>query len=105
MLDAIFDYAKAHPGFLHAALSDEAVIDAEGAQAVPLLQQWGNDWAEILLAAAASGQVERSYDMEIVGQVIVGAIHQASSEAARTGRTRATVVHNLTRFLVRALKP
>ncbi|MGB8363439.1 MAG: TetR/AcrR family transcriptional regulator [Rhizomicrobium sp.] len=98
-LHAIFEYMEIHPGVLKAALTDEAVIDAEGAQAVPLLQRWGEDWAE-----SVRSHVAGTYDVDIIGQAVVGAIHQASSEASRTGRSRNEVVRNLTQFLVRALK-
>lgn len=104
-LHAIFEYTQSHPGVLNAALTDEAVIDAEGAQAVPLVQQWGYDWGATLMKAASAGQIAPFYDADIIGQAIVGAIHQATSEAARTERNRHDVVRNLTQFLARALKP
>jgi len=104
-LDAIFEYTQSHPGVLNAALTDEAVIDAEGAQAVPLLHQWGYDWGATLVRAASAGHISPFYDSDIIGQAIVGAIHQTSSEAGRTNRNRHDVVRNLTHFLVRALKP
>lgn len=104
-LDAIFEYTLTHPGVLNAALSDEAIIDAEGAQAVPILQRWGYDWGATLMKAASAGQIMPLYDADIIGQAVVGAIHQASSEAARTNRNRHDVVRNLTQFLVRALRP
>jgi len=104
-LHAIYDYGESHPGVLNAAMTDEAVIDAEGAQAMPLLQRWGADWAEVIRAAAAHGQVSDACDVDIVGQAIVGAIHQAASEGHRTGRNPQAVVETLTRFLVRALRP
>lgn len=104
-LHAIFDYAQSHPGVLNAALSDEAIIDAEGAQAVPILQRWGYDWGETLVKAAGAGHIAPFYDADIIGQAIVGAIHQVSSEAARTDRSKHDVVRNLTQFLVRALRP
>lgn len=104
-LHAIFEYAQTHPGVLNAALSDEAVIDAEGAQAVPLLHRWGYDWAQVVREAAGHGHVAGLYDADIIGQAVVGAIHQTSGEASRTGRSRNDVVRNLTQFLVRALKP
>jgi AcrR family transcriptional regulator len=103
-LNAIFDYAESHPGVLNAAMTDEAVIDAEGAQAVPLLQRWGLDWAENLRMIAQHGQATTQYDPEIIGQAIVGAIHQTASAGFRAGKSRADVTVNLTRFLVRALK-
>ena len=104
-LHAIFEYAESHPGVLNAALSDEAIIDAEGAQAVPLLHRWGSDWAHVVREAAGYGRIAASYDADIIGQAVVGAIHQTSAEASRTGRSRGDVVRNLTQFLVRALKP
>ena len=44
-LNAIYDYSDSHPGVLRAAMTDEMVIDAEGAQATPLLVRWGEEWA------------------------------------------------------------
>ncbi|HEY2071766.1 MAG TPA: TetR/AcrR family transcriptional regulator [Rhizomicrobium sp.] len=104
-LHAIYEYSASHPGVLGAALTDEAVIDAEGAQAVPLMQRWGHDWANSVRNAAALGRASEEYDADVVGQAIVGAIHQAASEGTRSGRSSDIVVRNLTRFLVKALKP
>ncbi len=103
-LNAVFDYGEAHPGVLGAAMTDESVIDAEGVQAVPLLIRWGHGWAETIRQAAAHGAAADVYDMDVIGQAIVGAIHQTGHEAARSGRSRKDVVDNLTRFLARALK-
>jgi AcrR family transcriptional regulator len=105
VLNAIYDYADAHPGVLGAAMTDEAIIDAEGVQADPLLVRWGRYWAEIVREAIREGEAVDIYNTDIVGQAILGAIHQASSEGSRTGRERRDVVDTLTRFLVRALKP
>lgn len=104
-LNAIYDYSESNPGVLNAAMTDEAVIDAEGVQATPLLQRWGCDWAEFVRHAAAHGRAAQDFNPDIVGQAILGAIHQAASEGSRAGRTRREVIDNLTRFLVRALKP
>lgn len=104
LLNAIYDYSESHPGVLNAAMTDEAVIDAEGAQATPLLQRWGYDWAEFVRTAAAHGRASADYDPDIVGQAILGAVHQAASEGWRAGRPRRQVIDNLTRFLVRALR-
>jgi AcrR family transcriptional regulator len=104
-LDAIFEYSQEHPGVLNAAMTDEAIIDAEGVAATPLLQRWGADWANLLREAVSDGRAVDIYDADIIGQAILGAIHQVASEAHRAGRNRAAVVKNLTRFLVRALAP
>ena len=104
-LKAIYEYSAEHPGVLAAAMTDESVIDAEGAQAVPLLVRWGMDWADITRQAIRDGIACESYNADIVGQAILGAIHQVASEGARSERSREEVLDNLTRFLVRALKP
>lgn len=104
-LNAVFDYGEAHPGVLGAAMTDESVIDAEGVQAVPLLIRWGKGWSELVRLAATEHATADLYDADIIGQAIVGAIHQTGHEAARSGRSRRDVVDNLTRFLSRALKP
>ena len=104
-LNAIYEYSDAHPGVLSAALADEAVIDAEGAQAVSLLVRWGTDWAQKVREAVRDGSAAKGYDPDIVGQAIVGAINQCGFEGDRSGRKRQDVIDNLTRFLVRALKP
>lgn len=104
-LDAIFEYSESHPGVLNAAMTDEAIIDAEGVAAKPLLDRWGLDWGIILGVLVEDGRAVNGYDTEIVGQAILGAIHQTATEAGRSARDRETVVKNLTRFLVRALAP
>jgi AcrR family transcriptional regulator len=105
LLHAIYDYSASHPGVLNAAMTDEAVIDAEGVQAVPLLQRWGADWAEVIRQAVARQQMSPAFDPEIVGQAVVGAIHQAAAAGHRDGIAPEAVVESLTRFLVRALRP
>jgi len=104
-MNAIYDYSESHPGVLGAAMTDEAVIDAEGVQAVPLLVRWGRDWADQVRRSMAMGTAAADYDAEIIGQAILGAIHQTGAEGFRSGRKRQDLVDNVTRFLVRALKP
>jgi AcrR family transcriptional regulator len=104
-LKAVYEYSADNPGVLAAAMTDELVIDAEGVQATPLLVRWGFDWGEIVREAMRTGQACTTYNAEIVGQAILGAIHQTASEGARSMRQREEVLDNLTRFLVKALKP
>ena len=52
-LNAIYDYSEQNPGVLRAAMTDEMVIDAEGAQDMPLLARWGEEWAALVRDAAA----------------------------------------------------
>lgn len=104
-LNAIYEYSDANPGVLRAAMTDEAVIDAEGALGVPSLQRWGLDWAQTIREAMDAGTAVKIYDADVVGQAVVGAIHQCGSVGDRMGRPRLHVIDNLTRFLVRALRP
>lgn len=104
-LKAVYEYSAEHPGVLAAAMTDELVIDAEGAQATPLLVRWGMDWGEIVREGQRQGAACQSYNPEIVGQAILGAIHQVASEGARSVRSREEVLDNLTRFLAKALMP
>ena len=103
-LDAIYDYSDANPGVLNAAMMDGAVIDAEGRREESLMQRLARDWAEIVRMGARQETVADIYDPEIIGQAIVGAIHQCRLESDRSGRRRGEVIDNLTRFLVRALR-
>ncbi len=106
-LTAIYDYAEEHAGVLATALSDEAVI-ASGSGAAEedtLLHRWGSEWAELLKTQAKDGLVARDFDFVLLGQAIVGAIHQASSFSYRSGRSRGALVKTLTQFIVRALSP
>lgn len=104
-LSAIYEYADSHPGVLRAAMTDAAMIDAEDSKSQPLLMQWGREWAEMIRGAAREGSTCSSYDADIIGQAIVGALHQTGREAHGSGRCREALVANLTRFLTRALRP
>jgi hypothetical protein len=81
------------------------MIDAGGEEAQPLLMQWGREWAEMIRGAAQDGSACSTYDADIIGQAIAGALHQTGREAHHSGRCREALVANITRFLTRALKP
>jgi AcrR family transcriptional regulator len=106
VLTAIYDFSEDHPGLLSTAMSDEAVIaSGEGKGEQSLLQRWGEEWAELLKTHTKNAMVARDYDLPILGQAIVGAVHQASGFAFKSGRSRALLVKTLTQFIVRALAP
>jgi len=98
-LTAIYEYADSHPGVMRAAMTDGRVIDAEGVAVQPLLMKWGAEWAEMVREAT-----NLSGNAEIIGQAIAGALHQASWESHRSGRSREELVKNITAFLTRALR-
>lgn len=104
-LNAIYDYSDTHPGVLRAAMIDATVIDAGGRPDMPLMARWGEDWGEIIQDAVAAGIACNSYNAGIIGQAVAGALHQAARECARGQQCRTALADNLTRFLVRALRP
>jgi AcrR family transcriptional regulator len=99
-LNAIFEYSDLHPGVLTAAMTDECAIEPEDLHRVPLSVRWGREWAELVRARTAGG----SYDADIIGQAIVGALRQCGREGSRGRLCRKALVDNLTRFLTRALQ-
>ena len=107
VLTAIYDYAEEHEGVLVTALSDDAVISSgdEAREEDTLLHRWGALWAELLKTQAKEGLVARDFDFPLLGQAIVGAIHQASSFSYKRGRARAALIKTLTQFIVRGLSP
>lgn len=106
VLSAIYEYSDLHPGVLATAMTDDVVIASDSADGqTPLLQRWGEQWAEtVKTLTAEEGGIPAGWDAGVVGQAIVGAIHQASSVAHRQGKQRAAVVKTLTKFLARALR-
>jgi hypothetical protein len=106
VLSSIYEYSELHPGVLATAMTDDTVIGSDGADGqTPLLQRWGEQWAEtVKTLMAEEGGIPAGLDAGVVGQAIVGAIHQASSVAHRQGKSRAAVVKTLTKFLARALR-
>jgi AcrR family transcriptional regulator len=106
VLTAIYDYAEQHEGVLVTALSDEAVIaSGSGGPDDTLLHRWGALWAELLKTQAKEGLVAKDFDFTVLGQAIVGAIHQASGHSYRSGRSRGALIKTLTQFIVRGLSP
>lgn len=104
-LNAICDYSDANPGALRAAMTDASVIDAGEGQNVPMVARWGQEWGDIIRGAAAQGRACDSYNAGVIGQAVAGALHQAALEGARSQECRVELADNLSRFLLRALKP
>jgi AcrR family transcriptional regulator len=105
-LTAIYEYSESHPGVLATATTDESVIaSGEEAAGPTLLQRWGDEWADFMKAQASQGLIASDFDWPILGQAIIGAIHQASTTSSARGGARAQLVKTLTQLLVRALSP
>ena len=95
-INAIYDYSESHPGVLRAAMTDECVIDAEGAQTHPAAGGVGPGMGRSgALGRGQGGVACNSYDAEVIGQAIAGALHQAGRESsarpALPGRLGSTI--------------
>jgi AcrR family transcriptional regulator len=104
-LAAIYEYSDTNPGVLDAAMADEALIDADGPPSGSLIQQWGRDWSQTVRTGVDENRIADCFNPDILGHAIVGAIHQCRLQGDRLGFSREEVIHNLARFLARALKP
>ena len=104
-LNAICDYSHANPGLLRAAMTDAGVIDAGEGREPTLLARWGREWGDLIRGAAAQGDACGSYNAGVIGQAVAGALHQAALEGTRSQECRVELADNLSRFLLRALKP
>jgi AcrR family transcriptional regulator len=104
VLLAIYDYAEHQPGVLASVMSNEAVTGS-GRREGSILVRWGREWGERLRQQSGEGLVAPGYDYAVIGQAVVGAIHQASVVSFEHGKPKETLVRNLSRFIVRALKP
>ena len=104
-LNAIYDYSDNHPGVLRAAMTDASVIDTEGGPDISPTARWGQEWSDIIRAAAEQGVASGTYHTGVIGQAVAGALHQAALESARCQECRTVLADNLTRFVVRALRP
>lgn len=105
ILMAIYEYSEANPGVLATALSDETIISAGKPRGTSLLYRWGAEWGKVIAVQAEQGLIAKDVDFEVIGQAVVGAIHQASSFTYETGRSPKALVKTLSRFIVRALTP
>lgn len=104
-LNAICDYSDLHPGVLRTAMTDAAMIDTGKGSHRPLTAHWGEEWSRIIRGAVAQGKVCQSYHAGIIGQAVAGALQQAALDCARSQQCRKMLADNLTRFVVRALRP
>lgn len=102
---AISEYAESQPGVMRAAFTDERMIDAEGAPSRSLLAEWGEQWADTVRGVAKTSTICASYDADVIGQAIAGALHQAGQLSYRSPLAREALAKNLTAFISRALKP
>ena len=104
-LNALCDYSDSNPGMLRTAMTDAGVIGAGEGQGEPMVARWGREWGDLIRGAAASGHACDSYNAEVIGQAVAGALHQAAVEGARSQECRVELADNLSRFLLRALRP
>jgi hypothetical protein len=86
-------------------MTDAGVIDAGEGRDIPMVARWGQEWSDLIRGAVAEGHACDSYNAGVIGQAVAGALHQAALETSRSQECRVELADNLSRFLLRALKP
>lgn len=103
-LEAIHEYSASHPGVLVTAMADAAVIAADDAHPVTLVDRWAKQWAALLrLPVGQGGQAMDPDEAGIIGAAVVGIIHEGSAYAGRHGKAPGPTIDLLTRLIIKAL--
>jgi hypothetical protein len=102
-LEAIVEYADAHPGVLAAAFADASVIAAGLPEGVSLRDRLAGSLAQRLREGMLRGELQRDYDPAVIAHAIVGLMQQGLRFGPHAAADRHTVLENLVRFCARAL--
>lgn len=102
-LEGIFEYSGAYPGVLETAMMNAAVIAADDAHPVTLIDLWAKEWAFLVRANRASDDLTDD-EAGLMGAVIVGIIHEGSAYARRHSLSPERTIELLTQMIVKALK-
>lgn len=105
IIEAVFDYGEANPGIFQAAVTDPGLLtsnDGEGRNA-NVLEQWGDEWRDIIARHQARGTISKDIDAELAGQSVVGMLRQSGIVANRRDIGRERLTESLVRLLLRGL--
>ncbi len=97
-----YEFSRAHPGLLAAALTDMSVIDGGEGGSI-LMGRWGIQWGEMLAGWKAEGKVAEHVDAGFIGYAIPGIIRQAGEYAAGKETTEQEPLDALMAFLAAGL--
>jgi AcrR family transcriptional regulator len=104
-LEAIVEYADAHPGVLAAAFADASVLAAGLPEGASLRDRLASSLAQRLREGMLRGEILRDYDAAVIAHAIVGLVQQGLRFGAHGGTDRSALLENLVRFCARALLP
>lgn len=102
---ALHNYAETSPGVLTAAVSDTEIIARSDEAQESLTQRWARQWAHRLQKQAARGEVDESFNVDVLGAAIGAVIREGSLTARRKGISQDELISTLTKFVVRGLRP
>lgn len=76
-----YEFSRANPGLMAAALTDMSVIDGSEGGSL-LMGRWGVQWAERLAEWQSQGKILPQMDAGYIGYAIPGMMRQAAERAA-----------------------
>lgn len=105
VLMGIISFSETNPGVITAATADPGVIGSAEEPRKPLIDVWAEDWKKGFDADREAGRICGDYDTDVIAHSIIGLITSACVFAIKTKAEREVIIDNLTRFMVRALRP
>jgi len=103
-LEAIVEYAEAHPGVLAAAFADAAVLAAGVPEGVSLRDRLALTLAQALREGMLRGELRRDYEPAVIAHGIVGLVQQGLRFGVHAGVERRALLEDLVRFCASALR-
>ena len=104
-LRAIFAFEREQPDVMQTIMNNPRVLTAEYEGKPGVLDRWAVFWGEALAAGQARHEVRSDIDLEMAGAGIVGVIAQAGSHGFRRGKSEETVLDQIRRFVLSAVRP
>ena len=105
VLMGVISFSEENPGVMTAATADPGVIGSAEEPRKPLIEVWAEDWKNGFDADREAGRISSDYDTDVIAHSVIGLITSACVFAIKTEAEREVIIDNLTRFMVRALRP
>lgn len=104
-LRVIFAFEREQPDVMLTIMNNPRMLTAEYQGKPGVLDRWAVFWGEALAAGQARREVRRDIDLEMAGAGIVGVIAQAGGHGFRRGASEETVLDQIRRFVLSAVRP